>query len=102
MDDECWDDVSDLAKDFIKHLLVKDPKERLTAEQALDHAYLLMLLFALLILFLMLFAVGSSPSFATRSSASAGGCPSTISSARSSSRFPNLPYFSIYFHFCSF
>jgi len=39
MDDECWDDVSDLAKDFIKHLLVKDPKERLTAEQALDHPW---------------------------------------------------------------
>jgi calcium/calmodulin-dependent protein kinase I len=39
MDDECWDDVSDLAKDFIRHLLVKDPKERLTAEQALDHEW---------------------------------------------------------------
>jgi len=37
MDDECWDDVSDLAKDFIRHLLVKDPKARLTAEQAKDH-----------------------------------------------------------------
>jgi len=39
MDDECWDDVSELAKDFIRHLLVKDPKERLTAEQALDHQW---------------------------------------------------------------
>ncbi len=39
-DDECWDDVSDLAKDFIRHLLVKDPKERYTAEQALKHPWL--------------------------------------------------------------
>jgi len=39
MDDECWDDVSDLAKDFIRHLLVKDPKARLTAEQAKEHEW---------------------------------------------------------------
>jgi serine/threonine protein kinase len=39
-DDECWDDVSDMAKDFIKHLLVKSPKERLSAEQALQHPWL--------------------------------------------------------------
>lgn len=39
-DDECWDDVSDLAKDFISHLLVKDPKERYTAEEALKHPWL--------------------------------------------------------------
>lgn len=39
-DDECWDEVSDLAKDFIKHLLVKNPKERLTAEEALQHEWL--------------------------------------------------------------
>jgi len=39
MDDECWDDVSELAKDFIRHLLVKDPKERLSAQQAIDHAW---------------------------------------------------------------
>jgi len=39
-DDECWDDVSDLAKDFIQHLLVKDPKERFTAEQALQHSWI--------------------------------------------------------------
>jgi len=39
-DDECWDDVSDLAKDFIQHLLVKDPQERFTAEQALQHAWI--------------------------------------------------------------
>eukprot|EP01128_Nolandella_sp_AFSM9_P012850 TRINITY_DN9689_c0_g1_i1.p1 TRINITY_DN9689_c0_g1~~TRINITY_DN9689_c0_g1_i1.p1 ORF type:complete len:382 (+),score=129.78 TRINITY_DN9689_c0_g1_i1:58-1146(+) len=39
-DDECWDDVSDLAKDFIQHLLVKDPNKRFTAEQALEHEWL--------------------------------------------------------------
>lgn len=39
-DDECWDDVSDLAKDFIRHLLVKNPKERFDAEQAMSHAWL--------------------------------------------------------------
>lgn len=39
-DDECWLDVSDLAKDFIQHLLVKDPKERYTAEQAMKHPWL--------------------------------------------------------------
>jgi len=39
-DDECWDDVSELAKDFIRHLLVKNPDERFTAEQALDHLWI--------------------------------------------------------------
>eukprot|EP01126_Amoeba_proteus_P056128 TRINITY_DN701_c0_g1_i3.p1 TRINITY_DN701_c0_g1~~TRINITY_DN701_c0_g1_i3.p1 ORF type:complete len:120 (-),score=38.94 TRINITY_DN701_c0_g1_i3:523-882(-) len=39
LDDECWDDVSDLAKDFIKHLLLKDPKARLTAEEAKLHPW---------------------------------------------------------------
>lgn len=39
LDDECWDDVSDLAKDFIQHLLVKDPKERLTATEAMEHPW---------------------------------------------------------------
>jgi len=39
-DDECWDDVSELAKDFIRHLLVKDPKERYTAEEAIKHPWL--------------------------------------------------------------
>jgi len=39
-DDECWDDVSDLAKDFIKHLLVKNPEDRFSAEQALEHAWI--------------------------------------------------------------
>jgi len=39
-DDECWDDVSELAKDFIRHLLVKNPDERFTAEQALEHLWI--------------------------------------------------------------
>jgi len=39
LDDECWDDVSDLAKDFIQHLLVKDPKDRLTALEAMEHPW---------------------------------------------------------------
>lgn len=39
-DDECWDDVSEDAKDFIKHLLVKDSASRFTAQQALDHPWL--------------------------------------------------------------
>jgi len=39
-DDECWDDVSDLAKDFIQHLLVKEPENRFTAEQALKHEWI--------------------------------------------------------------
>jgi len=39
-DDECWDDVSDLAKNFIQQLLVQDPKKRLTAEMALKHKWL--------------------------------------------------------------
>jgi len=39
-DDECWDDVSDLAKNFIQQLLVQDPKRRLSAEDALKHKWL--------------------------------------------------------------
>jgi len=37
MEDECWDDVGELAKDFIQRLLLKDPKARLTAAQAKEH-----------------------------------------------------------------
>jgi calcium/calmodulin-dependent protein kinase I len=39
-EDECWDDVSDLAKNFIQQLLVKDPKKRLSADGALKHKWL--------------------------------------------------------------
>jgi serine/threonine protein kinase len=34
-----WNQVSDLAKDFISKLLVVEPTERLTAEQALEHPW---------------------------------------------------------------
>eukprot|EP00977_Amphora_coffeiformis_P005764 scaffold1221_cov207-Amphora_coffeaeformis.AAC.23 len=37
---EYWDPVSDSAKDFIQKLLTVDPNERLTAHQALQHAWL--------------------------------------------------------------
>jgi calcium/calmodulin-dependent protein kinase I len=39
-EDECWDDVSDVAKDFIQKLLVKDPEQRLNAEEAQEHPWL--------------------------------------------------------------
>jgi len=35
-----WDPVSQLGKDFIKKLLVVDPKKRLTAEQALEDSWI--------------------------------------------------------------
>ncbi|CAM1311298.1 CAMK4 (predicted) [Pycnogonum litorale] len=34
-----WDDVSLIAKDLISNMLVVDPKERLTARQALEHPW---------------------------------------------------------------
>lgn len=34
-----WDEVSDVAKDLIRSLLVKDPKKRLNAEQLLEHPW---------------------------------------------------------------
>jgi calcium/calmodulin-dependent protein kinase I len=37
---EGWDVISESAKDLIRKLLVKDPKKRLTAEQALQHPWL--------------------------------------------------------------
>ena len=39
-DDEVWDDVSDQAKDFIVTLLEYDPKDRPTAEEALQHPWI--------------------------------------------------------------
>jgi len=39
-DDSVWDDISDSAKDLIKHLLVKDPNERFTATQCLEHEWI--------------------------------------------------------------
>mmetsp|Transcript_2606 Transcript_2606/g.3461 ORF Transcript_2606/g.3461 Transcript_2606/m.3461 type:complete len:374 (+) Transcript_2606:75-1196(+) len=38
-EEEGWDRVSDDAKDLILHLLVVNPKERYTAEQALEHPW---------------------------------------------------------------
>jgi len=38
-DDPAWDDVSDAPKDIIRHLLVKEPSERITAKQLLDHPW---------------------------------------------------------------
>uniref|UniRef100_A0A8D1NJL1 calcium/calmodulin-dependent protein kinase n=1 Tax=Sus scrofa TaxID=9823 RepID=A0A8D1NJL1_PIG len=35
-----WDDISESAKDFICHLLEKDPKERYTCEKALRHPWI--------------------------------------------------------------
>jgi len=39
-EDECWDEISDLAKNFIKSLLIKDPSDRLTAKESLDHEWI--------------------------------------------------------------
>ncbi|XP_068930864.1 calcium/calmodulin-dependent protein kinase type 1G isoform X1 [Petaurus breviceps papuanus] len=35
-----WDDISESAKDFICHLLEKDPNERYTCEKALSHPWI--------------------------------------------------------------
>jgi calcium/calmodulin-dependent protein kinase I len=35
-----WTNISESAKDFIRHLLVKEPKERYTASQCLKHPWL--------------------------------------------------------------
>lgn len=34
-----WDDISEAAKNFVCQLLVKDPENRLTADQALKHRW---------------------------------------------------------------
>ncbi|XP_025104057.1 titin homolog isoform X1 [Pomacea canaliculata] len=39
-DDDVWDNVSDEAKDFIKRLLIKDKKQRMTIDEALAHPWL--------------------------------------------------------------
>jgi len=38
--EEYWNEISPEGKDFIDHLLVVDPKERMTAKQALEHKWL--------------------------------------------------------------
>ena len=35
-----WESVSSNAKDFLRKVLTKDPKERLTCEEALSHPWL--------------------------------------------------------------
>uniref|UniRef100_A0A672IEE1 Calcium/calmodulin-dependent protein kinase type 1-like n=1 Tax=Salarias fasciatus TaxID=181472 RepID=A0A672IEE1_SALFA len=39
-DSPYWDDISDSAKDFIVHLMEKDPNTRYTCEQALQHPWI--------------------------------------------------------------
>ncbi|XP_069621313.1 calcium/calmodulin-dependent protein kinase type 1D [Ranitomeya imitator] len=39
-DSPYWDDISDSAKDFIGHLMEKDPSKRYTCEQALRHPWI--------------------------------------------------------------
>lgn len=40
-DDPSWDEVSEDAKDLIRHLLVKNPEERFTAQQCKEHPWIL-------------------------------------------------------------
>ncbi|KAH8859896.1 Calcium/calmodulin-dependent protein kinase type 1 [Schistosoma japonicum] len=39
-DSPYWDNISDSAKDFIRHLLQKDPKKRYSCVQALEHPWI--------------------------------------------------------------
>ncbi|KAM4588789.1 calcium/calmodulin-dependent protein kinase type 1 isoform 2-T2 [Odontesthes bonariensis] len=39
-DSPYWDDISDSAKDFIMHLMEKDPNTRYTCDQALQHPWI--------------------------------------------------------------
>ncbi|XP_006625478.1 calcium/calmodulin-dependent protein kinase type 1B isoform X1 [Lepisosteus oculatus] len=39
-DSPYWDDISESAKDFISHLLQRDPEKRFTCEQALRHPWI--------------------------------------------------------------
>ncbi|XP_034550479.1 calcium/calmodulin-dependent protein kinase type 1 isoform X1 [Notolabrus celidotus] len=39
-DSPYWDDISDSAKDFIVHLMEKDPNRRYTCDQALQHPWI--------------------------------------------------------------
>ncbi|TRY91940.1 hypothetical protein DNTS_029644 [Danionella cerebrum] len=36
-----WDDISESAKDFIRHMLEKNPSKRFTTEQALSHPWII-------------------------------------------------------------
>jgi serine/threonine protein kinase len=39
MNEKEWSSVSEEAKDFVKKLLVQNPKERMTAQQGLEHPW---------------------------------------------------------------
>lgn len=39
-DDPTWDDISDLAKDFLCRLMVKDKSKRMSASEALQHPWI--------------------------------------------------------------
>uniref|UniRef100_A0A9L0THB0 calcium/calmodulin-dependent protein kinase n=2 Tax=Equus caballus TaxID=9796 RepID=A0A9L0THB0_HORSE len=39
-DSPFWDDISESAKDFIRHLLERDPQKRFTCQQALQHLWI--------------------------------------------------------------
>ncbi|KAJ6651715.1 hypothetical protein lerEdw1_020687 [Lerista edwardsae] len=39
-DSPYWDDISESAKDFIRHLLERDPEKRFTCEHALQHPWI--------------------------------------------------------------
>ncbi|KAG9477821.1 hypothetical protein GDO78_013023 [Eleutherodactylus coqui] len=39
-DSPYWDDISESAKDFIRHLLEREPEKRFTCEQALQHPWI--------------------------------------------------------------
>ena len=56
-DDPSWDDVSQDAKDLIKALLVKEPKNRLTAVQVLEHPWVVVCFFFSFYLFICLFVL---------------------------------------------
>jgi serine/threonine protein kinase len=38
-DSPYWDEISDSAKDFIRHLMEKSPLKRFTCQEALDHPW---------------------------------------------------------------
>lgn len=38
--DQCWSNISDNAKDLIKKLLTYDPDQRISAEEALKHPWI--------------------------------------------------------------
>ncbi|KAM6151634.1 calcium/calmodulin-dependent protein kinase type 1B [Rhynchocyon petersi] len=40
LDSPFWDDISESAKDFIHHLLERDPQKRFTCQQALQHLWI--------------------------------------------------------------